>query len=63
MRDKRNTGGSRMKRKGKIIKREGEVMGDWRAAGELNGGQASEGEALSGQCVSVCDSPVVHDRK
>lgn len=29
-------------------------MGDWRAAGEMNGGQASEGPPLSGQCVCAC---------
>lgn len=28
--------------------------GDWRAAGDTNGGQASEGPRLSGQRVCVC---------
>lgn len=55
--DKR--GGSRMKTKdgkkaGEIMQREGEGTDDWRAAGEMNGGQASEGPPLSGQCVCMC---------
>lgn len=28
--------------------------GDWRAAGDTNGGQASEGPPLSGQRVCMC---------
>ena len=28
--------------------------GDWRAAGEMNGGQAGKGPPLSGQCACVC---------
>lgn len=39
---------------GKIRQKVKWGRGDWRAAGEMNGGQASEGPPLSGHCVCMC---------